>query len=640
MTNLQLMMLTIIYVIVAYIICCNVNADEFGDCSRPYNCGSLRGIGYPFFGGDRPGYCGRRGYGLICVKDQYSVILIGQVSYRLLEIDASIPKMRIARQDLLNDICPESWVFFDHYKSFDFKFNDPSDNTRNLRIYYGCSPEVISRVQTQSNVSCSIENEPGGVFFTPEVVPVAGGCKKNFVVPLQLEAYDDLWARKITLEEAVNQGFDVQYAADLAACSSCQASGGKCGSDSRIPHVHVPFLHTCREETFGEARNWYGNVRAAATAVGILIIISYFCGKSCLNLFLSTRKSENDKELEAFIKQNDSLKPRRYSYHEIKRMTNQFKEKIGQGGYGEVYRGNLPSGCLVAVKILNSAKENGEEFINEISSISKTSHVNVVTLLGYCLDGSKRALVYEFMPNGSLEKHINPGSDSYLGLERLYEIAVGIAKGLEYLHGGCNTRILHFDIKPHNILLDEDFFPKISDFGLAKLCAPKESIVSMLGTRGTIGYIAPEVFSRNFGKVSYKSDVYSYGMMVLEMIVGRNATNAHLNSASETYFPDWIYDHIKNNEELNLQDQIGMTEKEKGIARRMIIVGLWCIQTSPLQRPTMNKVIDMLEGDSKSLEVPPKPLLSSSSRAGEVNLEISMLQSRNMPSFSRSNSYC
>ena len=146
-------------------------------------------------------------------------------------------------------------------------------------------------------------------------------------------------------------------------------------------------------------------------------------------------------------------------------MTNSFKDKLGQGGYGGVYKGKLQDGCFVAVKVLKELKGNGEEFLNEVASIGRTSHVNIVTLMGVCFEESKRALIYEFMPNGSLEKFIykeNPSNATHqLGWETLYKIAIGIARGLEYLHRGCNTRILHFDIKPHNILLDENFCPKI-----------------------------------------------------------------------------------------------------------------------------------------------------------------------------------
>ncbi|XP_029125430.1 rust resistance kinase Lr10-like [Cajanus cajan] len=222
--------------------------------------------------------------------------------------------------------------------------------------------------------------------------------------------------------------------------------------------------------------------------------------------------------IENFLKQHGHLSAKRYSYLEVKKMTNSFRYKLGQGGYGSVYKGRLQNGSLVAVKILSKLKGDGEEFINEVASISMTSHVNIVSLLGFCLEGFKRVLIYEYMPNGSLEKFIYEEKDPLrlkltLNCRTMYNISIGVARGLEYLHKGCNTRILHFDIKPHNILLDELFGPKISDFGLAKICPREKSTISMLVARGTVGYIAPELFCRNFGGVSHKSDVYSYGMM-------------------------------------------------------------------------------------------------------------------------------
>ncbi|XP_042504801.1 LEAF RUST 10 DISEASE-RESISTANCE LOCUS RECEPTOR-LIKE PROTEIN KINASE-like 2.4 [Macadamia integrifolia] len=319
--------------------------------------------------------------------------------------------------------------------------------------------------------------------------------------------------------------------------------------------------------------------------------------------------SRSTQNVEAVLRNYGSPTPKRYSYSDIKKMTNSFTEKLGQGGYGGVFKGKLPDGRLVAVKVLNASKGNGEEFMNEVASIGRTSHIHIVTLLGFCFDGSKRALIYEFMSNGSLEKFIygkkSLNTFPHLGWDRLHQIAVGIAKGLEYLHGGCNTRILHFDIKPHNILLDEDFCPKISDFGLAKLCPRKESIISMADTRGTIGYIAPEVFSRNFRGVSHKSDVYSYGMMILEMVGGRRNIDARADHTSEIYFPHWIYKHIERGTHLPL-DMI-MREEEEETAKKMLLVGLWCIQVDPLSRPSMSKVVDMLEGNLESLPIPPKP---------------------------------
>lgn len=279
-----------------------------------------------------------------------------------------------------------------------------------------------------------------------------------------------------------------------------------------------------------------------------------------------------------------------------------------------MYKGWLENCREVAVKVLTDSKGNGEEFINEVASIGRTYHVNIVTLLGFCSEGSKRALVYEFMPNGSLERfiYIYESRTTRLEWEKLYNISLGTARGLEYLHLGCTTKILHFDIKPHNILLDKDFCPKISDFGLAKLCPGKDSMISVHGTRGTVAYIAPEVFCRNFGVISSKSDVYSYGMMVLEMVGGRKNLEVKADS-SEIYFPHWIYKHLNVDQYLKLCGIADDVEEE--LARKMILVGLWCIQTLPSNRPSMSRVVDMLEGSIDDVQMPPKPYLCSPPRS-------------------------
>jgi serine/threonine protein kinase len=291
------------------------------------------------------------------------------------------------------------------------------------------------------------------------------------------------------------------------------------------------------------------------------------------------RDAKNDHfNTEEIIKNYGLIAPKRYTYSNLKKLTNSFKEKVGQGGYGVVYKGKLPDGRMVAVKILSVSKGNGEEFINEVASISRTSHVNIVTLLGFCYERTKRALIYEFMPNGSLDKFIyDKGSlitNHHLDSKTMFQIAVGIARGLEYLHRGCNTRILHFDIKPHNILLDEDLLPKISDFGLAKLRKTNESIVSMTGMRGTAGYIAPEVFSRYFGGVSHKSDVYSYGMLVLEMVGARKEFDSGLSETSKRYFPHGIYNKLEQGE--TFVTLVDIIEKEEYKVKKMIMVSLWC----------------------------------------------------------------
>ncbi|EOA39828.1 hypothetical protein CARUB_v10008496mg [Capsella rubella] len=304
---------------------------------------------------------------------------------------------------------------------------------------------------------------------------------------------------------------------------------------------------------------------------------------------------------------------KRYSYSQVKRMTKSFANVLGRGGFGTVYRGKLPDGSRdIAVKILKESNGNGEEFINEVASMSRTSHVNIVSLLGFCYEGNKKAIIYEFVPNGSLDKFISEEMSAKMEWKTLFNIAVGVSHGLEYLHNRCISRIVHFDIKPQNILIAGDSCPKISDFGLAKLSKNNESIMSMIEARGTAGYIAPEVFSKSFGAVSHKSDVYSYGMVVLEMIGARCIDKVQKAGSNDTsmYFPDWIYKDLEKGEIMSfLADQITEEEDEK-IVKKMVLVGLWCIQTNPFDRPPMSKVVEMLEGSLESLQIPPKPLLS------------------------------
>ncbi|XP_075495012.1 LEAF RUST 10 DISEASE-RESISTANCE LOCUS RECEPTOR-LIKE PROTEIN KINASE-like 2.3 isoform X2 [Primulina tabacum] len=363
-------------------------------------------------------------------------------------------------------------------------------------------------------------------------------------------------------------------------------------------------------------------VTLGALVVAVSSVLLILSRRNLLKLLsLQEADAADQAAVELFLKNHGDLAPKRYKYSQLKKITNSFAENLGKGGFGSVYKGKLEDGRLVAVKILSGSKGNGEDFINEVSSISRTSHVNVVALLGFCFEGSKRALIYEFMPNGSLEKFIpnttssSSAAEGSLGLDKLFEIAVGIGRGLEYLHQGCSTRILHFDIKPHNILLDKDLKPKISDFGLSKLCPNRSSIVSMQGARGTAGYIAPEVFCRNFGDVSHKSDVYSYGMMVLEMVVGRqNNINPEGGRSSEVNFSDWIYRHLeqKTVEKDAINKNVLQDGKWNLVKRKLIIIGLWCIQTDPKNRPSISKVIEMLEGKLESLPLPPRPYLSSS----------------------------
>ncbi|KAL3731449.1 hypothetical protein ACJRO7_028343 [Eucalyptus globulus] len=452
-------------------------------------------------------------------------------------------------------------------------------------------------------------------------------CKSHVIVPIKLATPDGDEIGNDDYEEKLKRVFRLQWnLTSWESCVECQKSGGNCsGSDGQ-------FLCSCSGKEYPHpckrGNTFWLIPPASGFGIAIVILVVYSLREKPLirkHMAMMMGKREHsvvEQKIEELISS------RRYTYKDIKRMTNSFQEKLGQGGYGYVYKGKLRDGQLVAVKLLKNLKGDGEEFINEVASISRTSHVNVVSLLGFCFEGSKRALVYEFMTNGSLEKFIFKSNISeanqQLSWETLYNISLGIAQGLEYLHRGCNARILHFDIKPHNILLDRNYCPKISDFGLAKICPREESTVSMLGARGTVGYIAPELVIRGIGGVSHKSDVYSYGMMVMEMVSGRKNTEVEVDHTSEIYFPHWIHRRLGLQEELGLH---GITNGEdKGIAKKMIIISLWCIQIDPRDRPAMTQVMEMLKGSVEALPIPPKPTLSSPSSKLATTDNSSLLQ--------------
>ncbi|BBN70427.1 PR5-like receptor kinase [Prunus dulcis] len=340
------------------------------------------------------------------------------------------------------------------------------------------------------------------------------------------------------------------------------------------------------------------------------LVVTFMLAPFVIAFFIYTwrkRHSSMYSTIENFLHGDNNFLPIRYSYSDIKKMSNKFKNKLGEGGFGTVFKGKLRSGRFGAIKMLGKSKANGEDFISEVATIGRIHHFNVVQLVGYCVEGSKRALVYEFMQNGSLDKYIySKEGSNLLSYKQMYDISLGVARGIEYLHQGCDMQILHFDIKPHNILLDENFVPKISDFGLAKLYPTDNSIVSLTAARGTMGYMAPELFYKNIGGVSYKADVYSFGMLLMEMGSKRKNLNARAEHSSQIYFPSWVYDQYKEGKELEMGD---ITEEEKKIVKKMVITALWCIQMKPSDRPAMNEVIKMLEGDVESLQMPPKPFL-------------------------------
>ncbi|KAF8391999.1 hypothetical protein HHK36_022339 [Tetracentron sinense] len=301
--------------------------------------------------------------------------------------------------------------------------------------------------------------------------------------------------------------------------------------------------------------------------------------------------------------------PQSFTYKDLEEATDGFKEELGRGAFGIVYKGLLPSGFRnhVAVKKLDKVLEEGEkEFKTEVSVISQTHHKNLVRLLGFCDEGEHRLLVYEYMINGSLSSFLF-GILRPAWKERL-QIAFGIARGLMYLHEECSTQIIHCDIKPQNILLDESFTARISDFGLAKLLMSNQTR-TRTGVRGTKGYVAPEWFRNK--PVTVKVDVYSFGVMLLEIICCRKSTEFNMKKEEEAILVDWAFDCYRDGRLGKLVEDDEEARSNMKMVEKLIMVAIWCIQDEPSLRPSMKKVTLMLEGVVE-VSAPPCPFILSS----------------------------
>ncbi|PUZ37820.1 hypothetical protein GQ55_9G149800 [Panicum hallii var. hallii] len=291
-----------------------------------------------------------------------------------------------------------------------------------------------------------------------------------------------------------------------------------------------------------------------------------------------------------------------FRYKDLQHATKNFSEKLGGGSFGSVFKGILPDSTVIAVKRLDGARQGEKEFRAEVRSIGKIQHINLVKLIGFCCQGSKRLLVYEYMPNHSLDAHLFQNSGMSLCWSTRYKIALGVARGLAYLHGNCQDCIIHCDIKPQNILLDASFVPKIADFGMAKFVGRDFSRV-ITTMRGTVGYLAPEWISGV--AISSKVDVYSYGMVLLEIIFGRRNSREEYSS-DRTYFPVQVVNKLLEGNvqclmDQNIEDDINLEEVERACR-----VACWCIQDHESQRVNMGEVVQILEGLIK-VDVPPMP---------------------------------
>lgn len=287
-----------------------------------------------------------------------------------------------------------------------------------------------------------------------------------------------------------------------------------------------------------------------------------------------------------------------YTLRELEAATDSFSDStvLGEGGYGIVYLGRLPDGTPIAVKnLLNNRGQAEREFKVEVEAIGRVRHKNLVRLLGYCMEGSHRMLVYEYIDNGNLEQWLHGplGEAKPLTWEIRMKIILGTAKGLAYLHEGLEPKVVHRDVKSSNILLDSQWNAKVSDFGLAKLLGAGNSHVTTR-VMGTFGYVAPEYAST--GMLNEKSDVYSYGVLVMELITGRDPVD-YSKPAGEVNLVDWLKMMVGCRRSDEVADPTMEPKPSPRALKRALLVALRCVDPDAQKRPKMGHVVHMLEAD-------------------------------------------
>ncbi|CAK9326828.1 unnamed protein product [Citrullus colocynthis] len=340
----------------------------------------------------------------------------------------------------------------------------------------------------------------------------------------------------------------------------------------------------------------------ASLIVGIVVGVGSVCFLIVTISILFQRRKGRSSEGEELFEIDE--RPHTYSYSELRNATEGFSSsnKLGEGGFGPVYKGILNDGRVIAVKQLSVKSDQGRnQFVAEISIISAVQHRNLVKLHGCCIEGHNRLLVYEYLEKGSLDLALFGKRNFTLDWPKRFDICLGVARGLTYLHEESRLRIVHRDVKASNILLDADLNPKISDFGLAKLYDDKKTHISTL-VAGTIGYLAPEYAM--CGHLTEKADVFSFGVVALEIVSGR--PNSDRSLEDNVFLLELAWYLYENNREIQLLDSDLSTFNEDEV-KRVIRVGLMCTQTSPARRPSMSRVVAMLCGDTEVAAITSKP---------------------------------
>ncbi|XP_059631737.1 protein kinase STUNTED-like [Cornus florida] len=308
------------------------------------------------------------------------------------------------------------------------------------------------------------------------------------------------------------------------------------------------------------------------------------------------------KELDGLHERYSSI-CRLFEYEELKTATSNFvpENLIGKGGSSQVYRGCLPDGKELAVKILKPSEDVLKEFVLEIEIITALHHKNIISLLGFCFEDNNLLLVYEFLSRGSLEENLHGNKKASLafGWSERYKVGVGVAEALDYLHNRSAKSVIHRDVKSSNILLSDDFEPQLSDFGLAKWASTSSSFITCNDVAGTFGYLAPEYFM--YGKVNEKIDVYAFGVVILELLSGRKPISSEYPKGQESLVM-WAKPILNGGKVAQLLDPSLGNNYDRDQLEIMVLAATLCIRRAPRARPQMSLVMKLLQGDAEVMK--------------------------------------
>ncbi|XP_074561716.1 receptor-like serine/threonine-protein kinase SD1-7 [Curcuma longa] len=571
------------------------------DC-EPKSCGDGRNITYPFWlEGQQESYCGYSSFRITCKNNSYTpVMTFIDRDFYVINIFYDNRSLILTSAEFVDLPCPLPYTNLTR----DTTFYPLSVSPLNTEVYFllNCSDHRNLTEHGVSPMDCQPNAYFGGEYdydrFRSQRDFADAGCTL-YIEPAFNYSGDD------SFNETLAKGWLLSWSA--VDCDPCLQSGGRCGfneTTSTFMCICADGVHanTCESST--------SKRKELVLAITIPLLLGFFL-LCCVIAVVRMKRNRAAKSIvndsEDSLLQNPGVDlinmgilPS-YDLSTIKAATNDFSDenKLGEGGFGVVYKGQLQDGKKIAVKKLSRYSSQGpNEFQNELSLIAKLQHRNLVRLLGSCIEGDERLIILEYMENKSLDTFIYDKTRSpLLNWQKRLEIITGIARGLLYLHQDSLLRIIHRDLKPSNILLDKDMIPKISDFGIARIFEGDGALENAT-TRpiGTIGYMAPEYL--NEGIFSFKSDVFSFGVIVLEILSGQrnriiNHTDASMNLLGHAYRL-W-----KEDRSLEILDNALDCSYPTTEILRCIRMSLLCVQDNVEDRPTMAEIVMMLTSEDQ-----------------------------------------